>query len=404
VSPIDLREWAHGRPRILVTDAWLANAGDGAIALATHQRLRRLAPEAAILHAAYQGDLLARFYPGLELVPPLAGLLGVTPLIPEMGGWDPAAGERLAASADVVLSQGGGFAMEHYDPWERLRAWELVVDCGLPLAFSAQSVGSFGRPRERAILRRVYESAVAIGLRESDSVAHVTDLGAPPERVVVTADEAFSLFPPQPATTDARSGIAVVLSGHPWVRADGAVVRPGDSLDALVALVRKLIRMSDGEHVTLLSTQQGLGGLSRGLEDDTEIAGRVVASLPRRHARRVRVVRGYLPPLQCARLIAGHRGLVSMRMHPAIFGLSSGVPSVLLTSAFKATAMFAMLGLDAAIVRDPALAAERLEALSRRPAGERFDLEAARRRAAANDEVVKRLLATRGAARASRAG
>jgi len=54
-----VREWPPGRPRILVSDAWLANAGDGAIALATQQRLERLAAQAAIVHAAYQGDILA---------------------------------------------------------------------------------------------------------------------------------------------------------------------------------------------------------------------------------------------------------------------------------------------------------------------------------------------------------
>ena len=59
---------------MLVADAWLANAGDGAIAVATEQRLARLAPSAAVVHAAYQGDLLADAYPELALVPPLAGL------------------------------------------------------------------------------------------------------------------------------------------------------------------------------------------------------------------------------------------------------------------------------------------------------------------------------------------
>ncbi len=388
-----VRHWTEGRPRILVADAWLANAGDGSIALATQLRLQRLAPEAAIVHAAYQGDLLSRFYPELMIVPPLAGLVGVTRLIPEMDDWDPSDSERLLASADVVLSQGGGFAMEQYDPWERLRAWELVVERGLPLAFCAQSVSSFSRPRERAILRRVYESAVAIGLRETDSVANVADLGAPAGRVVLGADEAFSLLPPQPAPTGARSGLACVLSEHPWLRADGAGEQPGESFDALRGLVQELIRLGNGEHVTLLSTQQGLGSLGRGLEDDGEIADRIVASLPRRHARRIRRVPGYLAPRTCARLISDHRGLVSMRMHPAIFGLCTGVPTVLLNGAFKATAMFAMLGVDGAIASDSATAAEQLRALIQRPAGDQVDLDAVRQRAARNDLVVERLLA-----------
>jgi polysaccharide pyruvyl transferase WcaK-like protein len=283
--------------------------------------------------------------------------------------------------------------MEHYDPWERLRAWELVVERGVPIGFGAQSVGAFKRRRERGILARVYGAAVVIGLREHESVAHVMDLGAPAERVVVTADEAFSLFPLEHGARSPRAGIACVLSAHPWLRVDGSLVHPSERLDSLEQLLRELVELSRREHVTILSTQQGLGHLSRGLEDDSEFAAAIVARLPRRRARRIRLVEGYLPPLACARLIENHRGLVSMRMHPAIFGLSTGVPTVLVSDAFKATGVFDLLGLRGAVVSGPELAAERLETLGRRPLSERFDLEGARRRAAANDEVIQRLLA-----------
>jgi polysaccharide pyruvyl transferase WcaK-like protein len=386
-------EWPGGRPRILVADAWLANAGDGAIAIATERRLRRLAPGAAILHAAYQGDLLAHAYSELEIVPPLSALVGLCRLLPEQTGWDRDACERLVAGADVVLSQGGGFVMEHYDPWERLRAWELVVERGIPIAFGAQTVGPFTRARERAILRRVYESAVVVALREAESVEHVTELGAAPERTLVTADEAFSLFPPEPSAERERRGIACVLSRHPCLRADGSIAHPGDRLDSLRKLVSQLVRLADGEHVTLLSTQQGLGHLSRGLEDDAEVAAAVVRGLPRRQARRIRLSRRHLPALECARAIGEHRALVSMRMHPAIFGLASGVPTVLANEGFKASGTFEGLGLGAALASGPALAADRLQVLLRRRPGEVIDLEPARRRAALNDEVVERVLA-----------
>jgi polysaccharide pyruvyl transferase WcaK-like protein len=382
--------WPEGRPRILVADAWLANAGDGAIAIATERRLRRMAPRAAILHAAYQGDLLADAYPELALVPPLAGLVAVTPSIPEMRGWDGDAAGRIVAEADLVLSQGGGFAMEHYRPWERLRAWELVVQLGAPIAFCAQSVGPFRHDRERAILRRVYARAVVVGLREERSAANVLDLGVEPERVVVAADEAFSLFPTDPVADGARSGYACVLSAHSWLLEDGSIVEPGEGLAELAAIVTALVRLGEGERVTLMSTQQGLHSLERGLEDDAELAERVIASLSSEVAQFVRTVPGYLAPMQCMDLIAAHRGLISMRMHPAIFGLGGGVPTVLLTDAFKARAMFEMLGLESALCgwADRSEAVPRLASSHGRVPG----LDEARTRAAANDEVVRRLL------------
>jgi polysaccharide pyruvyl transferase WcaK-like protein len=384
-----MRSWPPGRPRILVTDVWLANAGDGAIALATDRRLRRLAPGAAILHAAYQADLVGGAYPELDLVPPLSGLLGVRPWLPEMSGWGADAGKRLVADADLVLSQGGGFAMEHYGPKERLLSWDLVVERRLPIAFCAQSIGPWRDPAGRAILERVLGAAVAVGLRESESVANVLDLGVRADRVVVAADEAFSLFAAEQPGTAARAGIGCVVSGHPWLRRDGTVIDPRDSLGYLTRLVAHLVGLAPGERVTLLSTQQGLGDADRGLEDDADLAARVVDRLPADAARSIRTVQGYIPPLRFADLAAGFRGLVSMRMHPAIFGLCRGVPTVLVSEAYKATAMFEMLGLGGVVVPWGAPLGE-IESKLRRD--DPPSLDAARARAAANDEVVRRLL------------
>jgi len=327
-------------------------------------------------------------------VPPLAGLFGVTPAIPEMHGWDSAAIERIARGADVVLCQGGGYAMEHYDPWERLRAWELVVERRVPIGFGAQTVGRFESESGRSILAKVYGAAIVIGLRESESVRNVLEMGAQAEQLLVTADESFSLFPPSPAPAVKRRGIACVLSRDPQVRADGTFADPDTSVATLARLVAELVRLSDGEGVTMLSTFQGLGGVQRGLEDDGEVAAAVVAALPRTVAAQVRATAGYLPPRRCADLIASHRALVSTRMHPAIFGVALGVPTVLLSQAYKATSMFATLGLGDVIVDalDPAAVAARLSLPTARAAP--ADAATARERSGWNDAVVHRLLAS----------
>jgi colanic acid/amylovoran biosynthesis protein len=266
-----------------------------------------------------------------------------------------------------------------------------VVERGVPIAFCAQSVGPFRRPRERAILERVYGAAVAIGLRERHSEANVLDLGADPARVFVTADEAFSLIEADAVRGSPGRGIACVLSGHPWLHASGSVVEPDRAVDALSRMLADLVELSAGEHVTLLSTQQGLGATRRGLEDDAEVAQRAVAALPDDLAQAVRTVPGYLAPMQCADVVASHRGLLSMRMHPAIFGLCLGVPTVLVTEAFKVTAMFDALGLGSTVFSwaDRSAAVERLRD---EPAVPPRRLETARRCAGGNDAVVQRLL------------
>jgi polysaccharide pyruvyl transferase WcaK-like protein len=166
------------------------------------------------------------------------------------------------------------------------------------------------------------------------------------------------------------------------------------SPQALGRLVSGLVASARGEHVTLVSTQQGLGGLGRGLEDDADLAARVVASMPCEDAAQVRLVGGYVPPSHFARIVGAHRGLVSMRMHAAILALGLGVPTVLLNESFKVTGMFAMLGLEGVLAggRDPAAAIERAVPPN---------IDVARERAAANDEVVRRLLAAAPASLAS---
>ena len=392
------RLWPAGRPRILVADSWLANGGDGAISLATDRRIREVAPDAAVLHAAYQSDLVGPDYPELAFVPPLADLVRVVPELPEAQGFRRKHLDEVVPEADLVLSQGGGFLIEHYGPWQRLDAYEQVLDLGVPLGFIAQTIGSFHQPERRASLARTLTSAAVIGVRDRRSLASVADLGVSPERIRLTADEAFSLFPSAPRAEEQR-GVAMVLSRH-TLTGDGAYV--GDESDlvgALAETVRRVAGAIDPEPVTILSTTQGLGRLDRRLEDDDLFADEVVAELPPEVRVRIERVRGYLPPLLCADLISRHRALVSMRMHPVIFALSKGVPAVPVTKAHKALDLLSDLGMEdlAPAWLDPQEIAAAVHAAlgPDTPRGpELWDrLADARRRANLNGEVLGELIA-----------
>lgn len=339
------RHWPRGRPRILVADAWLANGGDGAISIATDRLIRAAFPAAAVLHAAYQSDLVGHHYPELDLVPPLAGLLDVVWELPETRGWSIGDRVTLVEDADVVLSQGGGFLIEHYEPWQRLDAYERVVELGLPIGFLAQTIGRFEREDRRASLSRALVGAAAVSVRDRRSFDNVIELGVPADRVRLSADEAFSLFPREPSP-GAHRGVTVVLSRDTLTGEEGFVADEPGLAQTLGEALRLVAEQIDPEEVTVCSTTQGLGPLDRGLEDDDLFADEVVASLPEGIRRRVRRVHGYLAPLACARLIARSRALVSMRMHPMIFGLSQGVPTVAITKAHKAVDLLGDLGME----------------------------------------------------------
>ena len=336
-------EWPTGRPRVLVTDAWLANAGDAAIALATQQMIRSTWPDAATLHAAYHVDLVGSNLPELDFVPPLDSLLGVQGAHALPGGWVPEVAELLVREADLIVSQGGGFLSEHYQPWPRLFAHARVVELGLPFAYLGQTIGHFSAARARALLRQALTAARVVSVRDRSSLQHVTDLGVDPDHVVLTSDVTLTLFPvPPPAGVEARD-VAVILSAHDY----GANGADPAALSARL-LAEVLERVDDADRVTVLSTTQGLG--REGIEDDSVVAREAVAALDGATRERVDAIDRYLGPRDIMTRVAGMRAVVSQRLHPGLFALASGVPAALLT---ESNGVGVLEGVDLGAARCP---------------------------------------------------
>lgn len=315
--------WPAGHPRVLVTDAWLANAGDAALALATENLVREVVPGAAVLHAAYQGAELASNFPSLRFTASLEDLIG-TPWAPPAPGWAES-GPALVAGADAVISQGGGFLVEAYQPWGRIAALSKVARWGVPVAILGQTVGRFTRSRGNH-LHRLMRTARLIVVRDPQSVANATALGA--TDVVLGTDLWLALFPDPPLKHSSK-GVGLVLTNHhpdPEQRprlADVAHRVAEATLDAF-----------PGESVTLWSTVQGHPDLAG--EDDSVVAESVVDRLEAAKRGRVAILRGYVPPDQAIALIAGSRAVVSMRMHPALFAAALDTPFCLVLGAQKA--------------------------------------------------------------------
>lgn len=387
--------WPAGRPRVLVTDAWLANAGDGAIAIAVDQMVRAVAPDAAVLHAAYQGEAVGRSYPDLELVPPLATLVGIEGAPPAPRGWRASTLGQLVDEADLVVSQGGGFLLEHYQPWERLFALAEAVGRDRPLVLLGHTIGAFRMARARALLRRILRAALHVAVRDGSSHAHALALGADPERLAVTSDLSLSLFGHEPEPR-ARTGVAVVLTTHE--EAEGG----GEEREALAhEVLAEVIARTGDEPVTVASTVQGLG--AAGFEDDGPAGEAAAAALPKSRRSAVTVTDGYLAPREAIALFGACRAIVSQRLHPALFALGQGVPAALLLSADKAGVLEGA-GLGRLVCREPADPAARARALDAAlgtdapSAPALWDaLDPVRQRARYNTEILREALAGIGA-------
>jgi exopolysaccharide biosynthesis predicted pyruvyltransferase EpsI len=316
---------------VLVSDAWLTNAGDGAIALALDRLVRSVWPGAAVLHAAYQSELLGTYLDDLAFAPPLDALLGIKGADVLPAGWTAEAGDELVRGADLIISQGGGFLFEHYQPWQRLLVHARVIEMGLRFVYLAQSIGRFRTARARALLRKALSAAATVSVRDPASVEHVLEQGAPRDRVVLTSDLALTLFAAPTDSPNLPRGVAVVLTEHDQrgVASDAAVRR---RLSTTV-LADTVDRVPPDEPVTLVSTVQGLGHL--GLEDDYALAKTAVRSLSARDQLRVDAVAGFRGPAEVITLLSRQRAVVTQRLHPAVFALGAGVPTAVLTSAGK---------------------------------------------------------------------
>jgi polysaccharide pyruvyl transferase WcaK-like protein len=324
--------WPPGGPRILVSDSWLANAGDAAASLGTEAMLRTLFPDASIVHAAYQYEEIGPLLGELLCTAPLEDLIGTS--------WSPPAerwretGPRLVEDADAVVCQAGGALVEAYQPVARLAALSKVVDRGIPIVMLGFTLDLFTRARARRDLGRVLRSSALVAVRDLRSVAVAESLGA--RDVLLGTDPALFLFDDQPQE-HTRSQVSVLLTQHHPVEDRRAAM-----FEAARFVLTEVAQRCRGEELHIWSTVQGAPELAR--EDDLAVARSVLErlSLP---VSQVHLEEGYIAPRRAIDMVAGSRALVSMRMHPCLFAACQNTPFALMLDGQR-TGVLAGTGLE----------------------------------------------------------
>ena len=332
--------WASGGPRVLLTDCWLQNAGDAAIAVAMQRIIRRAVPDAVIVHAAYGADAVAGRYDELEIVPPIDQLVGTR--------WaeGTAEGTEFVAAADVVVSQGGGFLRAGTGRGPASTRSSGSPRSGPGRGCSARrSACSTRRSPGAACARcspppRRWWSGTArhAPARSSSEPTRTACCWAP------TSPSPSRSTRPTPADLAARDvpaaravptddPVGLVLSDH---------VVPGEvpNRGGVATTLLDAVLAATDRDVVVWSSSQGIPGDS----DDDVVARHAVAGLPRSMRSRVRVVEGHLDAYDLLRWSTAFSSLVSMRFHPALLAAAAGIPSVLVmadgkTSFFDGSAM-----------------------------------------------------------------
>jgi colanic acid/amylovoran biosynthesis protein WcaK/AmsJ len=246
--------------------------------------------------------------------------------------------------ADLVVSKGGTYLVEHYNLEPHLFDYRLCLLLRRPLVFGPQSLGPFVNEHTRRELRTILPQATVF-LRDALSQEHLEALGV---RVAseVTADVAFALADSEAIARSRDRSLpphpTVAVSVRHWKHFAALDGMPRYE-DAIEALVTHLVRRH-AARVTFLSTCQGVPEYSA---NDSRLARRITARLPSDVTGNVQIDDAWHSPMALQEILASFDLAIATRMHFAILALNAGVPVFPIAYEFKTTELFHRLGLAA---------------------------------------------------------
>lgn len=353
--------------RVLVTNAVLTNTGDAAILYGIKASLERQSallgvPFELVVHD-WNADAAQRLYPDLT-VRQQAGFAprrlskirrtaeqAVRRLILETATRSTPARRALqrAASryrdrsvffaslwdlsaADVVISSGGTYLVDHYDFRDRVRDLRFARSAGARVILWTQSMGPFRTKRARRTIQRFGEVPQAVFFRDQRSYDSWTAVAPSPEIARVVPDVAFALYPLDVEPT--AQGDSLAVSVRSWDRAVGET--GAFDFDRYAQTLRR-VALASPFQVLAVSTCQGVPEYNI---DDSRVADAIFDGTP------TSVDNGHYTPHQLAGLLAGQAAVISTRMHMAILSLVCQVPVFAIAYEFKTLELFKSLGFD----------------------------------------------------------
>jgi colanic acid/amylovoran biosynthesis protein len=248
------------------------------------------------------------------------------------------------ASADLIVSSGGTYLVEHYDLDSKIFDLMTAVLLRKPLVLYTQSLGPFLTTRHRNYLRAVFQHAAAVLLRDELSREHIRQLNVSNDNLHVTADAAFALADPQRWRAPVRTGerLQVAVSVREWAHFRTVPATEGQAryAEAIGALITHLVRHHRAQ-IVFLSTCQGIPEY---WADDSRLAARLTAALPADVTQHVTVDSGFHSPGTLLDRLGGFDLVISTRMHLAILALNAGIPALTIAYEFKSLELFQELG------------------------------------------------------------
>ena len=375
---------------MLITNSVILNGGDAAILLSMINSIRRSFGEyTEIVNLCHQSDAVRRYYPELKVLPNLEDIdeinhswyekITLKLRLPRILLYvlfhryvkyklDFLVSNRekeiieTYASADIIISCGGGFLNDLYPKslYKRAVGFYIAYIYGKKLIFYAQSMGPFWRPLSKKLAKSILERASLITLRDKRSLEILTSgLKIGNKNIFVTADAAH-LLPSDNVSQqeynflnkEYSDQLLVGISVRDWGFFD---IRDIDKrkhlreqyLKSIKDLCIYLISEYNAKIVFISSCQ----GRPEYLIDDSKVARQIVKNIPASIARQnIYISEEAYNPKVIKTILGKFDAFVGTRMHCLIFCLAQGVPCIGLEYEFKTRELFDELELQEYVV------------------------------------------------------
>ncbi len=250
---------------------------------------------------------------------------------------------RACTSCDVFILGGGGLLWGGVPG--NLSYWllrpRLAKLAGRRVVFYVPGIyGIRGRAGLR-LLGKVARSADFLSVRDQEGLDQLVRAGIPPERVVLGADPAFLLSPPENDRVENLLD-ALGLRGRRLVGLSARDWRSRLSAGIFAKFVRSLLE--DESAVLIFFVLKTGGVLGETDTDDISVVARLLGTLTEETRERVIIVDENYSIREVTALMAACEFVVGMRLHSLIFATIAGTPYGAVAYDEKIAAYMRMLG------------------------------------------------------------
>lgn len=247
-------------------------------------------------------------------------------------------GLSLLEQSKVVIATGGDvFSSDYGDSNEHLFSIELAQRMGKKTVFLAHSIGPFKQKNEANNWKRIAEQADLVTVRESYSKDYlVKELGLDNNKILLTADTAFLLDPPNEMTIDKLAGFYNIDFSKPSIAlsiSQGIKQFAGLNSNAHFNTWKEIIRIALNElkvQIIIIPHVQ-----ERYAFNDDRIVAHLLAK-EFDYNPNIKLISGDHSASEYKGLISKANLVIAERMHAAIAGLSTCTPTSVLGYSIKA--------------------------------------------------------------------